>query len=248
MRTSAKVVSATLSLLTWTGAARAGESPYTGPGADTTGNGLYSCVGMINVTGQGPVQNYFYLSDAFPAPKAETAQLQTQWRDYVQSQHAGQLVSLASCSEAQSDPARQEANRQSWIDKYKTQATITRTTWKYGAAAAAATTTLVQEQPTSGRFAGNANAQGYFCTFDDRSAYDARTGQGTIVRYLSQPFSSPDNFAKLGNDWTNYIRTTYHEPSTLSGSCMLNQDRFEGTRKDSEASKTMKVVLVDWRE
>src|SRR5262245_24876626 len=107
MRTSASLVSATVALLACAGAARAGESPYTGPGANTTGTGLYSCAGMINVMGQGPVKNFFYLTDAFSAPKAETAQLEKQWRDYVQSQHPGQLVSLASCSEAQSDPAKQ---------------------------------------------------------------------------------------------------------------------------------------------
>ena len=248
MRTSASLVSAAVTLFACAGATRAGESPYRGPGADVTGSGLYSCFGMINVTGQGPVQNFFYLSDAFQAPKAETAQLQQQWRAYVQSQHPGQLVSLASCSEAQSDPAKQEANSQSWIDKYKSQATITRTTWKYGATSDSATTTVVQQQPSGGRFEGQANANGYFCMFDDQSGYDRLTGKGTIVRYLSQPFASTNNFAKLDNDWTNYIRSTYHEPSTLNGTCMLNQGRYDTTKRDAEGNKTMKLVLVDWKE
>src|SRR5262249_34546210 len=139
---------------------------------------------------------------------------------------------------------QQEANRQGWIDKYKSQATITRTTWKYGPTSGAAATTVVQEQPSAG--AANPDATGYFCTFDDQSAYDGRTGKGTIVRYLSQPFTSRNNFAKLGNDWSNYIRTTYHEPGTMSGSCMLDQGRYEGIKKVSET--TMKLVLVDWKE
>jgi len=246
MRTSARLVSAAI-LFACAGAARAGEAPYRGPGADTTGNGLYSCIGMINVTGQGPVKNFFYYSDAFQAPKAETAQLDKQWREYVQSQHPGQLVSLAGCSEAPSDPAKQQVNSQGWIDKYKSQATITHSTWKYGAAPDSATASVVQQQPDAGRAAGDANGNGYFCTFDDQTAYDAKTGKGTIVRYLSQPFSSTSNFAKLGNDWSIYIRTTYHEPGTMNGSCMLNQGRYDDARKTAEASKTMKVVLVDWK-
>jgi hypothetical protein len=69
-----------------------------------------------------------------------------------------------------------------------------------------------------------------------------------MVRYKSPPFSSANNFARQGNDWSNHIQTTYHEPRTLSGSCMLNQGRYEGINKDSQASKTMKLVLVDWKE
>jgi hypothetical protein len=247
MRTSASLVSAAVISLACTGAARAGSAPYK-PSADAAGTSLYSCIGMINVTGQGPVKNYFFLTDAFPVPKAESTQLQQQWHDYVQSQHPGQLVSLDSCSEAPSDTAQQQANSQGWIDKYKSQATITRTTWKYGAAAGSATAAVVQQQPSGGRFENDPNAKGYFCTFDDQSGYDGKTGQGVIVRYLSQPFSSTSNFARLGNDWSDYIRTTYHEPAAMSGSCMLNHGRYEDAKKTAEASKTMKVVLVDWKE
>lgn len=248
MRTSASSVAAVAILLACAGTAGAGSAPYKPNGAEPAGTGLYWCFGMINVMGQGPVKNYFYLTEAFPAPKAETAQLEKHWRDYVQGQRPGQLVSLASCPEAQSDPARQQANAQSWIDKYKSQATITRTTWKYGPTEGAAATTVVQEQPGGGSSENSSAGYGYFCMFDDQSAYDARAGTGVIVRYLSQPFSSTNNFAKLGNDWSSYIRTTYHEPGTLNGSCMLDQGRYADAKKTSETNKNMKVVLVDWKE
>ena len=58
------------------GAAYAGETAYTGPGANITGAGLYSCIGMISVSGQGQVKNYFYSTGAFPAPRAQAQQLE----------------------------------------------------------------------------------------------------------------------------------------------------------------------------
>lgn len=232
-------------------AARAGETPYTGPGANIIGTGLYTCIGMISVSGQGPVKNYFYTTGTFPAPRAQAQRLETQWHDYLKSQKPGQLVSLASCYPT--DPAKAAAKRQSWKDKYKSQATIIDTDWKYGAASAA--TTTVSQQPIANAGASaDPNAHNYFCTFDDRSGFDARSGQGTIVRYMSGLFSSTNNFAKLGTDWSTYIRATYHQPSTTNGSCLLalgdgnGQGLYDNNKKTAQANKHMKLIDVDWKE
>jgi hypothetical protein len=87
---------------------------------------------MINVTGHGPVKNYFYTSSAFQAANADNATFERQWREYVQAQHPNDLVSLATCSIAPADPVQRRASIQSWIDKYENDATIVQTNWKFG--------------------------------------------------------------------------------------------------------------------
>ena len=65
---------------------------------------------------------------------------------------------------------------------------------------------------------------------------------------MTGTFASKNNFAKLGADWSAYIRATYQKPSTMNGYCMLNQGRYEDTKKTSQAAKNMKLLVVDWQE
>jgi len=110
------------------GAARAGESPPSQPAA---GVAWYTCRAMIEVTGHGPARNYFYTSGAFRAANADNPKFEREWRDYVQAEHPGDLLSLGTCSPAPSDPVERRAAILSWIDKYRGEATIVETGWTY---------------------------------------------------------------------------------------------------------------------
>jgi hypothetical protein len=128
MGKSSVVVAGCAVVLLIAGAARAGESP---PSQPPSGVSWYTCRAMINVTGHGPVRNYFYTSGAFQAASAGSLKFEREWRAYVQAQRPGDLLSLGTCSPAPADPVRRRASVQSWIDKYKDEATIVETRWTY---------------------------------------------------------------------------------------------------------------------
>lgn len=127
-----------------------GDTPYTPNGVappQPSGTGNYWCMGIVEVSNQGPAnRSYYYFTDAFPAPKAEVPQVIKQWRDYLQSQHDNGAVYQAQCATVLPDPTNQQAKVQMFIDKYKSNATVIRTTWKYGQPASEAKTAVVQEQ------------------------------------------------------------------------------------------------------
>ncbi len=231
---------ATLGMLIFVplGTACAGSEPYKA----TSGTALHSCIGMVNVTGQGPVKNYFYTTGTFPAPNAETADLQQQWHDYLQGQHPGALVSLNSCSVANPDPAKEQANMQGWIDKYKAQATTLRTTWKFGETAAS-TVTPSAPPPAQMGAAGAADDR-WFCMYGD--SQDGKT----ITMYLTGLFVPSDRL-NLTDHWMSYVRATYHPPATATGRCFGNNGhgRQVLANIESEAAQNPgeKLVRVDWK-
>jgi hypothetical protein len=88
------------------------------------------CNGMVNITGQGPVKNYSYVTAIFDVPGSDAVGLTHKWRDYLKSQHSGGLVSLANCTAAQADASKTQAQISGWSAQYASQAEVVHSEWK----------------------------------------------------------------------------------------------------------------------